>query len=50
MDAHFDDYMAAVIGLQEIYGERGDDHRVEFHDDTASLSDGVAAVSTPLGS
>jgi hypothetical protein len=36
MDAHFRDYLAAVAAMQEIYGERGDDHPTEFHDDTVA--------------
>ena len=34
MDAHFREYLAAVAGMQDVYGERGDDHPTEFHDDT----------------
>lgn len=34
MDAHFRDYLAAVAGMQDVYGERGDDQPTEFHDDT----------------
>lgn len=34
MDPHFDEYRAAVAGMQELYGEASDDHASEFHDDT----------------
>jgi hypothetical protein len=34
MDAHFREYLAAVGGMQDLYGERGDDHPTDFHDDT----------------
>ena len=34
MDAHFEEYLAAVAGMQEVYGHRGDEHPTEFHDDT----------------
>lgn len=32
MDAHFSEYLAAVIGMQDVYGERSDEHPTEFHD------------------
>jgi hypothetical protein len=31
MDAHFNEYLAAVAGMQELYGDRGEDHPTEFH-------------------
>jgi hypothetical protein len=42
MDAHFDEYLGAVAGMQDVYGHRGDDHPTEFHDDT------VPAVAVPV--
>ena len=33
---------AAVGGMQDVYGERGDDHPTDFHDDT------VPAVMPPV--
>lgn len=32
MDAHFNEYLAAVAGMHDLYGERGDDHPTDFHD------------------
>ncbi|MFM7043166.1 MAG: hypothetical protein ACKO35_13395 [Planctomycetaceae bacterium] len=32
MDAHFNEYLAAVAGMRDLYGERGDDHPTDFHD------------------
>lgn len=31
MDAHFREYLAAVAGMSDLYGERGDDHPSDFH-------------------
>lgn len=31
MDAHFNEYLAAVVGVQELYGHPADDHPSEFH-------------------
>lgn len=36
MDAHFNEYLAAVAGMRDLYGERGDDHPTDFHDVAAS--------------
>ena len=30
MDPHFNEYLAAVAGMWEIYGEAGDDRPTEF--------------------
>lgn len=45
MDAHFDEYLAAVGGMQDVYGHRGDDHPTEFHDDVPAVVEGAAAVA-----
>lgn len=31
MDAHFDEYLAAVVGMQDLYGHPADDQPSEFH-------------------
>lgn len=31
MDAHFNEYLAAVAAMSELYGDRGDEHPSEFH-------------------
>jgi hypothetical protein len=31
MDAHFHEYLAAISGMHDIYGDVGDDHPSEFH-------------------
>lgn len=45
MDAHFNEYLAAVVGMQELYGERCDDHPSEFHDDGAAADVIVTATT-----
>ncbi|MEX0670653.1 MAG: hypothetical protein WD060_09380 [Pirellulales bacterium] len=31
MDAHFNEYLAAVVGMQDLYGHPVEDHPSEFH-------------------
>ena len=50
MDPHFRDYLAAVAAMQEIYGERGDDHPTDFHDDTVPAFAPTEAIETHSGS
>jgi hypothetical protein len=45
MDAHFNEYLAAVAGMQELYGDRGEDHPTEFHDDCVAADAIVTAAS-----
>lgn len=45
MDAHFNEYLAAVVGMQELYGERPDDHPTEFH---PTCSGGGVAAAAPV--
>jgi len=33
MDPHFNEYLAAITGLHDVYGERPDDRPTEFHAD-----------------
>ena len=32
MDAHFQEYLAAIAGMHDIYGDAGDGHPSEFHE------------------
>ncbi|MFM8890297.1 MAG: hypothetical protein ACKOTB_01515 [Planctomycetia bacterium] len=34
MDAHFREYGAAIVGMQDTYGDDGDGRPPDFHDDT----------------
>jgi hypothetical protein len=44
MDAHFNEYLAAIAGMHELYGERPEDHPTEFHADDAAVIGTVAPV------
>lgn len=44
MDPHFNEYLAAIAGMHELYGERPEDHPTEFHADDASANGTVAPV------
>ncbi len=32
MDPHFNEYLAAIAGMHDVYGEKTDDHPTEFHE------------------
>jgi hypothetical protein len=42
MDAHFQEYLAAIAGMHDIYGDAGDEHPSEFHEaaETATATPG----------
>jgi hypothetical protein len=44
MDAHFSEYLAAVAGMQDLYGHPADDHPTEFHDELTP----PAAANAPV--
>lgn len=48
MDAHFAEYLAAVAGMQELYGEPAEGSPTEYHDDTVPAVEpaGVAEVGS----
>jgi hypothetical protein len=55
MDAHFHEYLAAIAGMHDIYGDFGDDHPSEFHQaseyceaDTATAAAALGAESSSL--
>ena len=35
MDPHFHEYLAAIAGMHDVYGDRPDEHPTEFHEDHA---------------
>lgn len=37
MDPHFNEYLAAIAGMHEIYGDRPEDHPTDFHADDACV-------------
>lgn len=54
MDPHFSEYLAAVAGMTDLYGEAGDDRPTEFHEDGAcQMSDALrreeAAITPASG-
>ena len=50
MDAHFNEYLAAVAGMQSTYGERCDSRPTEFHDDTVPAITDAVEVEVSAGS
>jgi len=53
MDAHFQEYLAAIAGMHDIYGDAGDEQTSEFHEaaekattDAPSRGDGLAVASS----
>lgn len=44
MDAHFNEYLAAVAGMQDLYGHPAEDHPTDFHDEVV-LQPAVAPVA-----
>ena len=36
MDPHFHEYLAAIAGMHDVYGDRPDEHPTEFHDERAA--------------
>jgi hypothetical protein len=48
MDAHFREYLAAITGMSEIYGEPADDGPTEFHGGASMLAaDSLAGQAAP---
>lgn len=37
MDPHFNEYLAAIAGMHDIYGDRPDDHPTDFHENHAGV-------------
>lgn len=55
MDAHFHEYLAAIAGMNDIYGDVGDDHPSEFHEPSEccaadAVPAAVVASEAALGS
>ena len=48
MDPHFPEYLAAVAGMNDLYGEAGDDHPTEFHDAAGQVSAAVTEAESML--
>jgi hypothetical protein len=50
MDAHFNEYLAAVAGMQGMYGEPCDGRPTEFHDDSVPATATAVDVGACAGS
>lgn len=37
MDSHFNEYLAAIAGMHDIYGDRPEDHPADFCENHASM-------------
>jgi hypothetical protein len=37
MDPHFNEYLAAIAGMHDIYGDRPENHPTDFHEDHACV-------------
>ena len=37
MDPHFNEYLAAIAGMHDIYGDRPEDHPTDFHENHAGV-------------
>ena len=46
MDPHFDEYMAAVAGMADLYGEPCPDTGSEFHEDVPCVDCPQAVAAT----
>lgn len=44
MDAHFHEYLAAVAGMQDLYGHAADEQPTEFHGDVTVAASAAAVV------
>ena len=45
MDPHFHEYLAAIAGMHDVYGDRPDEHPTEFHDDNVVVVTEEPAVA-----
>lgn len=48
MDPHFNEYLAAIAGLRDIYGERPEDQPTEFHEEAAAVAEADAELATAV--
>jgi hypothetical protein len=50
MDAHFSEYLAAVAGMQDLYGHPAEDHPTEFHDEVtpSAAADPAPSAATTI--
>lgn len=46
MDPHFNEYLGAIVGMREVYGERPENHPTEFHGDEPAFGAGAPAAAS----
>jgi hypothetical protein len=49
MDAHFHEYLAAIVGMHDIYGDVGDDHPSEFHEPSECCAADAVPAAAAVG-
>lgn len=49
MDAHFHEYLAAITGMRDIYGESGESYVTDFHDDSVPATTAAAEAEVIVG-
>lgn len=49
MDPHFNEYLAAVAGMLETYGDRPDGHSIDVDDELDAVAIEEPAVSVSAG-
>ena len=47
MDPHFNEYLAAIAGMHDVYGEKPEDHPTEFHE-VSETELGLVTLAAPL--
>lgn len=45
MDPHFHEYLAAIAGMHDVYGDRPEEHPTEFHENHAGVAEPVVAAA-----
>lgn len=45
MDPHFNEYLAAIAGMHDLYGEQPEDHPTEFHAEHIAAPPEAAVVA-----
>ncbi len=45
MDPHVSEYLAAIVGMREVYGEHPENHPTDFHADEPVMASAATAVA-----
>jgi len=48
MDPHFNEYLAAIAGMHDVYGERPEDMPTDFHEDATGAAEDAAVPAVAL--